>query len=74
MKDVLDRPGSRPSVVSPTPGSKHVSKDPYTRRDSMDIPSPNGNGKSPSYTKTNGVSGFVSYPASWFLRPLTVTD
>lgn len=69
MKDVLDRPGSRPSIVTRTPGSKPVSKDPYTRRESMYIPSPNG--KSPSYTKTNGVSGFVS---SWFLSPLTATD
>ena len=60
MKDVLDRHGRRPSMVSPTPGSKHVSKDPYTRRESMDIPSPNG--KSPSYAKTNGVSVFVSCP------------
>jgi hypothetical protein len=53
-KDVLDRPGRGSSMVSPAPGSKPISKDPYTRRESMDIPSPNG--KSPSYTKTNGVS------------------
>jgi len=52
-KDVLDRLSRRPSVASPS-ASKPVSKDPYTRRETMDIPSPNG--KSPSYTKTNGVS------------------
>lgn len=68
MKDVLDRHGRRSSMGPPTPGSKHVSKDPYTRRESMDIPSPNG--KSPSYAKTNGVS--VSFCAHVVvLRPLT---
>jgi hypothetical protein len=72
MKDVLDRPGSRPSMISPTRGSNPVSKDPYTRRDFMDIPS--SNGKSPSYAKTNGVSGFVSCPTTRSLRPLTATD
>lgn len=54
IKGVLDRHERRPSMVSPSPGSNPVSKDPYTRRGSMDIPSPNG--KSPSYAKTNGVS------------------
>ena len=61
IKDVLDRPGRRPSMVSSNPASKPVSKDPYTRRESMGIPS--SNGRSPSYTKTNGVSSFFLYPA-----------